>query len=255
MNNRTQFAKKSDKMSIKHRFYKYNWVNGFKTENGILHSKYYEPEILFVGTFNPDIAGNSADMFYGRNFFWPGFKNLFVQNGVVFRSRREQMKPFHPSLKEIFDICRYLKLGFADLVEEAIYTSSAYSIIPPTKVLYKNKVFDLIADKDLLELDYFKQIRWNTDKIISFLCSNKSIRSIYFTRQPTAIWLSHWNKIKVHHCSKGISFYNIYTPSGRRLKKDVMTNLLHRWVHPVSTKYQPLDNNWLLSNGVNLGNF
>lgn len=50
-----------------------NWDNRFYTENVILKNvDIYKPEILFLGTFNPELQSNPADFFYGRNFFLDG---------------------------------------------------------------------------------------------------------------------------------------------------------------------------------------
>jgi hypothetical protein len=71
-------------MPIRHKFYQTNFGNGYATHNAILDTTPYKPEVMIVGTFNPDTPNNNfADFFYGRNFFWTAFKNLFVHNAVV----------------------------------------------------------------------------------------------------------------------------------------------------------------------------
>jgi hypothetical protein len=66
-----------------------NWNQNFFTQNAILKNKnIYKPEILFLGTFNPDLKTNPADFFYGRNFFWTALKNLFTCNNVVLLKER-----------------------------------------------------------------------------------------------------------------------------------------------------------------------
>jgi hypothetical protein len=61
-----------------------NWDNRFYTENVILKNvDIYKPEILFLGTFNPELQNNPANFFYGRNFFWTAFKNLFNEGQII----------------------------------------------------------------------------------------------------------------------------------------------------------------------------
>src|SRR5258708_1789519 len=111
-------------MPIFHKFQFTNWANGFETTNAILDITPYKPKVMFIGTFNPQTPNaNFADFFYGRNYFWPGLKNLFIHNGVVIASRRmppNGIPPAHnlldPTLAEIFCICLKLQLTFADLI-------------------------------------------------------------------------------------------------------------------------------------------
>ena len=58
-----------------------NWDNRFYTENVILKNvDIYEPKIMFLGTFNPQLQNNPADFFYGRNFFGQRLKTSSIQN-------------------------------------------------------------------------------------------------------------------------------------------------------------------------------
>ncbi len=53
-------------MSIQHKFYQTSFGNGFETHNAILDITPYKPEVMIVGTFNPDTPNaNYADFFYG----------------------------------------------------------------------------------------------------------------------------------------------------------------------------------------------
>ena len=59
------------KMSITHRFLEHDFGNSFATHNAILDTTPdYEPEVLFIGTYNPDVddKANVAD-FLRQNFF------------------------------------------------------------------------------------------------------------------------------------------------------------------------------------------
>lgn len=255
-------------MPILHKFYQTNWNNGFQTHNSILDITPYEPEVMFIGTFNPDTPNaNFADFFYGRNFFWTGFKNLFIHNAIAIANRRmPQNGPppaiLNPTLNEIFDLCITLKLSFADLISEVLHHNNPqYHLLPNDNVVFNGNVYNLIQDGQqnniggLEQLNNAMQVHWNTNSIIKYLCDRPSITQIYFTRRPTGIWGNEWNRIVNSKCMAGRLLTNIYTPSGRRLRNPVMNNLLHHWVHYVGQRFGRLENNWLQANGVTLANF
>lgn len=255
-------------MPIRHKFYQTNLGNGFQTHSAILDITPYEPKVMFIGTFNPDTPNaNAADIFYGRNYFWTAFKNLFVHNGIVLLNRRmPQNGPapaiLDPTLNEIFKMCVNLHLTFADLISETLHNNNPqYHLLLNDNVIFNGHEYNLIQDGrqgnigGLEQLDHAGQVNWNTNAIIKFLCARPSITQIYFTRRPTAIWGAEWNRIVNHNCMTGRLLTNIYTPSGRRLRRPVMNSLLHSWVHYVGPRFGRLDNNWLQNNGVTLTNF
>ena len=108
-------------MPIRHKFYQSNWANGFATQQAILDTIPYEPEILVLGTFNPAIPGNVADFFYGRNYFWPALTNLFVHHHPILLSRRDRHQVLTPTLADIFQLCQLLRLTFADLLASILH--------------------------------------------------------------------------------------------------------------------------------------
>ena len=245
-------------MPIHHKFYQTNFINGFETHNAILDvTPNYKPEIMFIGTFNPGIPGNNADFFYGRNYFWPGFKNLFVHNPPVLLARRDAAIPFNPTPTEISELCVRLKLTFADLIQSVLGNNNPlFNLMPRNKVNFGGQIISLIEDNGLQQLDGMGQVSWNTQNIIRYLCQRPEIKTIYFTRQPTGIWAAHWNSILNNPCMKGRNLTNIYTPSGLALRGvPRMTALLHHWVHNINPNFGCLDNAWLGDNGVNLVNF
>lgn len=76
-------------MPIQHKFKEVDFENRFQTHNAILDVTPYKPEVLILGTFNPNTPGNPfVDFFYGRNYLWTGFKNLFIHNNVVITRKR-----------------------------------------------------------------------------------------------------------------------------------------------------------------------
>ncbi|GAA4059554.1 hypothetical protein [Flavobacterium chungnamense] len=256
-------------MSIQHKFYQTNFGNGFETHNAILDITPYTPEVMIVGTFNPNTPNaNFADFFYGRNYFWTGFKNLFLHNGVLLENSR--MPPngnppaiLNPTLPEIFNLCTKLKLTFSDLVLEVLHKNNPnYHLLNNDNVIFNGLEYNLIQDGQnndvggLQQLNLVGQVNWNTKNIIKYLCENPQIKTIYFTRQPTGIWAAQWNLIINHECIAGRLTTNIFTPSGQGLRGTPRMNaLLKHWVHNRNPNFGWLDNNWLTANGVNLINF
>jgi len=256
-------------MPIRHKFYQTNFGNGYATHNPILDTTPYKPEVMIVGTFNPDTPNNNfADFFYGRNFFWTAFKNLFVHNAVVIPNRR--MPPngnppaiLNPTLLEIFEMCSKLKLTFSDLVLEVLHNNKpVYQVLPNDNVIFNELEYNLIQDGQngniggLQQLNALGQVNWNTQNIITYLCNNPQIKTIYFTRRPTGIWADHWNQIVNHECMTGRLLTNIFTPSGQgRPVFHSMARLLKHWLHNNSQNFGKLDNVWLANNGVNINNF
>jgi hypothetical protein len=214
-------------MSIKHKFFQTNLGDGFETHNAILDKTPYKPEVMFVGTFNPNkLNANYADFFYGRNFFWTAFKNFFTHNAAIIPNRR--MPPngippaiLNPTLPEIFELCKKLKLTFSDLVLEVLHSNNpVFERLPNGKVIFNDFEYNLIQDGKkgsiggLQQLNGIGQVNWNTQNIINYLCNNPQIKTIYFTRRPIGIWASQWNSIINHNCMVGRITKNIFTPSG-----------------------------------------
>ncbi len=256
-------------MSLYHKFLQHDFGHGYNTHNAILDTIPYKPEVMVIGTFNPDTPNdNFADFFYGRNFFWSGFKNLFIHNGVMLLKRRmpsNGVPPaiLNPTLTEIFTFCSNLKLTFSDLVLKVLHNKSAnFQLLRNDNVVFKQQEYNLIQDGrkgkiyGLQQLDAFGQIDWNTENIINYLCENPQIKTIYFTRRPTGLWATHWNAIINHKCMSGRLTANIFTPScaGAPVNRS-MARLLKHWVHNINPNFGRLDNNWLINKGVNIDNF
>src|SRR5689334_2487353 len=94
------------------------WNNGFDTKDAILFKTPYEPEVIFIGTFNHGWPWNNADFFYGRGMYmWTIMANFFIHNSNVLVDRRIP-PPGNgvPSLSQIFQICKDGKITFADIV-------------------------------------------------------------------------------------------------------------------------------------------
>lgn len=248
---------------IKHKFYQTNFGNGIETHNAILDITPYEPEVLIIGTFNPDTPNaNFADFFYGRNWFWPAFKNLFIHNNIEILAERMPNRGnpnniLNPTLYEILGMCIQLKLTFADLISEVLHDNNPhYDILQNDNIIFNGVEYNLIKDNSLNELNNLKQVNWNTQNIIKYICDNPQIKTIYFTRQPTGIWKNQWDTIIKHNCLEAKLKTNIYTPSGQKLKgKPRMQVLLRHWINNSNPRFGNLDNNWLSTNGVDINNF
>jgi len=255
-------------MSIQHKFLNHDWKNGFYTKNSILKNKEYLPEVLFIGTFNPMTPNdNHADFFYGRNWFWPVFKNLFIENAYVLNSRRMPANgvpnyPLNPTIDEIFSICKTAKISFADMINGVFSEGNNYRLLNNDNVIFNDIEYNLINDNrrnnisGLAELDALNQVIWNIDNISNYLCDNPQITNIYFTRRPTGIWLQKWHELIKSKCSKNIEFDVIYTPSAANLRGvPRIEKLTQHWLFNESNNYMTLNHEWLIRNGVNPENF
>jgi hypothetical protein len=256
-------------MPIQHKFYENNYGQGFITNNAILDITPYEPEIIVIGTFNPNTNNdNFADFFYGRNYFWPAFKNLFIHNEPLLIHTRMPRRGgpqavLNPTNEEILDLCINLKLTFADLISEVLHNNNPdFHLLQNDNVVLNGIEYNLIQDGQngniggLEQLNALGQVNWNTLNIINFLCLNPQIKTIYFTRQPTGIWAEQWDLIINHSCMTGKLSTNLYTPSGQGLPgRPRMTALLNHWVHNDNPRFGQIDNDWLLNKGVNIQNF
>lgn len=261
-------------MSIQHKFYSVpqgglGWPDDFYTDNGILRSPSYDPELLIVGTFNPNTPHrNHADIFYGRNYFWPAMKNLFGHKQVRLLHTRMPKRgvpknPLDPTLSEVFSLCRDLKLCFADLVAGVFHRANPrYTVLASGQVKMDGRVYNLIRDgrqgevHGLSELAEIGQVLWNTENIINYLNSNPRIRWVYLTRRPTGIWAAPWAQIIQRGAMQGRVFSNLFTPSGQGSPvNNSMNRLLAHWVHNTDPNFGRLDHGWLLQHGVNPANF
>lgn len=272
-------------MPIQHKFIEHNFENGFATNNAILQQTPYKPEVLIIGTFNPNTPNaNFADFFYGRNFLWTGFKRLLNPNYIFNNQRRMPQngvaqEPFNPTIQEICSLCENFKLSFCDLISEVLHNGNPqFELLQNDNVIFNGQEFNLIQDNaengflGLANLNQLNQVHWNTQKIINYLIDNSSIRNIYLTRQPNGIWGIQWNAIVNYFINDGQRhFSNILSPSGRGNIPAInppfntpLNKLLHYWVwngmnHPSEPVNNPgfgrLDHDWLQRCGVDINQF
>jgi hypothetical protein len=253
-------------MSITHVFYNNDFGNGFSTRNAILNNTPYKPEVLFVGTFNPNTPNtNFADFFYGRNFFWPAFKNLFIPSDIFLDSRRipnrgRLPEVLNPSLIEIQNICNILKFSFCDLISQVLHNGDpSYEILYNDNILFQNREYNLIQDttkNGILGLNSFEnynQIDWNTNLIINYLIQNPSIHTVYLTRRPIGIYGREWNRIVSHPDLINRTFTNIFSPSAQGSPVYYsMSRLIEHWLHNTNPNFGRLNELWFINNNARI---
>lgn len=244
-----------------------NWDNRFYTENVILKNvDIYKPEIMFLGTFNPELQNNPADFFYGRNFFWTAFKNLFNEGQIILNEERLAFNPYNPTHEEIFQLCIRLKLTFSDLVHSIFNEQDNNQIFVRQNkdyISFNNIEYNPISDGDLQKLNRLTKVNWNTRNIINYLTDNRQIKKIYLTRRNDLCWQTQITQII--QALPEIEIIPIYTPSGQGgalhqqtgiYRNGKMKPLLRHWTRNNIGNYGNLNhNNWLTNNGVDLNNF
>ncbi len=258
-------------MAILHKYLQYNWNNGFQTNNAILSTTPYEPEVIFIGTFNHGWSWNAADFFYGRGMYmWTILGNLFLNDRNVFTESRIPLPGNNtPSLNQIFEICKNGKIVFADIVTGTNVNIPVHINLAAKSVLvnnqyvwsgYKDGPLDIMGANDWLDD--------NTQNIITYINQTPSIRHIYFTFKSGAWLVSQMNTI-----IEGVNpkpCHSIFTPTGNGFRKNLQPpyderawSIAHCWVWnnlpnvvPINKiGYSHLDHQWLISHGVTPTNF
>jgi hypothetical protein len=255
-------------MSLEHKFLNHNWKNGFSSENTILKSSEYFPEVMFLGTFNPNLEWNDADFYYGRNMYmWPILTNLFLYNKNQLHKPRTQFN-LVPNLEDIFTICNKARLSFAEIISEI---NGEIEINNYNKTIIINKEFQLkgYKDRDLNKLGQMQLLVDNIDHIANFVNSTPSIKTIYLTFKDTGKWFDD-KVLELKGKIKTAEIRSIFTPTGNGFRKNLPLpydrrawSISHCWVwngmnHPIrinKIKYGNLDHKWLTKNGVSLENF
>ena len=108
-------------MPYNHRFRETQFSNEISSTSAILSTTPYLPEVLIVGSFNPEDDGcnrqNHADFFYGRSYFWPAISRIMNSGLDNPPSPGAQRTPenLEPSFNNILLLCKHFKLSFADI--------------------------------------------------------------------------------------------------------------------------------------------
>jgi hypothetical protein len=247
------------------------WTQGFATENAILSTTPYEPEVIIIGSFNHGWPWNDADFFYGRDMYmWTVMANLFLNNANLLVDRRNPPPGNNmPSLNQIFDICKRGKLCFADVILGLNTATPTVVNIQNQSVLVNGAYnWDSYKDGQLNQIGMNGLLNSNVQNIINYLNNTPSIKHIYFTFATGGAWLVGL-KDTIINTFPNHQRGSIYTPTGMRLPNfpgypNRPFSLAHHWVwnnagHPVSPVNNPnyinLDHEWLIRNGVNPNNF
>jgi hypothetical protein len=254
-------------MPIQHKFLNYKWGNGFCTQNTILHNKTYDPEILFIGGFNPDVPWNTADFFYGRRgYMWTILGNFFLNNANVLTAQRTPVNNNIPTLTQIFEICKKGKISFADIV---LGTNPNI----PTSVDERNRIVNVNNEYDWddfsgTSLDYLGGMGWindNVANIIEFINTTPSLKYIHFTFN-SGTWLNNRKAAIIAGIRPVTTINTIFTPTGMGFGINLPApfgtrawSLAHCWVwngliHAIPVNkigYGHLNHAWLIGHGVN----
>ena len=104
-------------MPFKHKFQEHDFGKGFQTHNAILDTVPYDPEVIFIGTYNHGWSWNQSDFFYGRDMYmWTILGNLFLfgHNHLI---KKRTIKNNEPTFLQLLEICIKGKIVFADIVK------------------------------------------------------------------------------------------------------------------------------------------
>ena len=211
-----------------------------KLDNGILESISYKPEILFIGTFNPNCEDNVADIFYGRNYFWPIVFYVFDEK-VSLENRRDKTRPFKPSLSEIINFIQNYKIIFADILKQIEIENFDKNQKIQIVFTLKNEKYNLFYDAylndengliELLNLNNVTPI-WNTERIIETIKNHPTINKVLFTRKSFndvpkfgKIWQTIKDEFKIDN--RNIVFDVLHTP------KKVTPSILSEWKEKIN---------------------
>lgn len=168
-------------MIIKHKFNNHNINNN--------------TEKLLIGTFNPDVQGNEAVFFYGRNknLLWSLLPKVFGGKSLKDKANNDK-----------FDFIKKHKIDFVDLIEEIEIESGQ-----------ENNYADVYIDQ--------KVKKWKN--IIDILEKNKNIKEVYFTRKSFSNIPNLKSKIKeieVYCLKNQIKLNYLLTPA--RFENDEKLN-------------------------------
>ena len=176
---------------------------------------------LIIGTFNPENdfhPKNSADFFYQRkkNYFWDVLPLLSGEKGIDKEDTSAQIK-----------FLKNHEIGITDIllsIEDAESTNKCHV-----------RLLAGVKDEDI---EFFTELKWNTNNIIEFINKNK-IKAVFFTK------LGNLDKVKIHENSfeyqmrkieenckdKKIYTRRLHTPTGMGLGTGSRIDTLYaRWV-------------------------
>ncbi|MGN7986222.1 hypothetical protein ACTJKC_02720 [Pedobacter sp. 22226] len=267
-------------MPNKHKYQEHNFGNGFETHNSILDTVPYDPEVIFIGTYNHGWSWNPSDFFYGRGMYmWTILGNLFLNNGNHWTAPRTALNDI-PSLETIFNICSKGKIVFADIVKGvnedvlAIELEGERCVLVDNEYRWEsrligNKKVGEYSDTHLDNLAASGYLDDNVGAINDYINNTKSIKHVYFTFKSGAWIVEKLNAIR-GGIREGVSANPIFSPTGNGFGTNIgfpfnerAWSLAHCWVrnglgHHVDIDrpgYGHLDHQWLIEAGVNPDHF
>lgn len=256
-------------MPFTHKYQEYDFLNGFQTHNSILDTVPYDPEVIFIGTYNHGWSWNNSDFYYGRDMFmWTILANLFLHNRNLLIAPRNEDNNV-PTFSQLFDICKKGKIVFADIVKGVSENIKACE--QNNKTILVNNKYEWSTYKDI-KLDEMGSSGWlddNVEAILEYIKNTKSLKHVYFTFK-TGKWLREKLNDISNSVSENISCCSIFTPTANGFRKILQApfnekawSLSHCWIwngldHDIpinKPNYGHLDHKWLINKGVNPNNF
>lgn len=180
------FLLKVYNMACQHKFYSYLQLQRLTD---------FEPEIIIIGTFNPELPkDNYSEWFYGRtdnNYFWDLLPKMFGDEGLRNRAHTDWKK-----------YCKRKKIALTDLlsgINDADFTNEAHI-----------KVLSKYTDSDLATR-FKDQI---PNQVIPLLQTYSSIKSVYLTTTNNSqFWEGLWRPLENYCFQSGIWCRKLMTPS------------------------------------------
>ena len=267
-------------MPILHKFYESNFGYGYHTHNAILDTVPYEPEVIFIGTYNHGWTWNNSDFFYGRKMYmWTVLGNLFLhgQNDLIKQRTYNNNIPTH---QQLLEICKKGKIIFADIVKgikeniEVIEHTREKYVLVNNQYRWGKRIINgnRVGEYSDTHLDNMGNADWldnNVEEIINYINQTPSIKHIYFTFKSGTWIVTLLNNI-CNNLRQDISHCSIFTPTANGFGTNLSQpfnerawSLAHCWVwnglahinHINRPEYGHLDHTWLRSKGVNPNNF
>jgi len=267
-------------MLFLHKFHQHDFKNGFQTHYSILDTVPYEPEVMFIGTFNHGWSWNNSDFFYGRNMYmWTVLGNLFEYNRNYLIAPRT-INNLQPTFEQLFEICLKGKIVFADIVKgirEDIPTMEdiqKHYLLINNEYKWSSRVINgsnagIYSDTYLEDIAKYGWLDDNVKAIVKFINETKTIKHIYFTFKSGS-WLVDKLKTICNCVRNDVSSCSIFTPTAKGFGELLEPpfnkrawGLTHCWVwngldHPSPIyrhNYGHLNHDWLIDKGVNPDNF
>jgi hypothetical protein len=267
-------------MPLLHKYFQTDFQNGFETHNTILDTVPYEPEVIFIGTYNHGWSWNQSDFFYGRGMYmWTILGNLFLHNENHLIKKRIPNNNI-PNHEQIFEICQKGRFIFADIVKGVRYSIPAVENIQQKYVLVNNQYYwctreikgKKVGEYSDTHLDNMGNNQWlddNVEEIVKYINNTPSIKHIYFTFK-SGTWVVQKMYEISNNLRSDVSHCSIFTPTANGFGVNLNApfherswSLAHCWVwnglvhnYPIDKPgYEHLDHSWLIGKGVNPNNF